>query len=1331
MSPLPEPIGAQKSAIERRGDNIALRSGAGCGKTFVLARRFTELLLAGPDENPLSRLVALTFTEKAAGEMIDRIRRLLSDRAAAAAADGDRERFTRWLDELPEARISTIHGFCAALLRVHAVEAGVDPNFAVCADEMIREQMLTDAVERAVLQAVESDRRDVAALAEAEPFGRIADMVARLVRRRTSWSPDDYRNANEVLARWSRLAQQEAERLVDPMRDDAKLHGAIDNVAAAPCDDETDKLAVLRAGFLDAVRDVLHGGGAPDPDAVSRVVACGKPGNIGGKKAWGSRDAAKAVRDGMKEVAARFEPLLLACQPQGELDRRAAESLVAMTHLAGEADALYAAEKRRRGLLDFDDLLVETRRLLADRSDILKRVRSRIDQLLMDEAQDTDAFQIAMVELLAFGAIGLDEPPAGRLFLVGDDKQSIYRFRGARVEAFEALCRRLGETSREVLDVSFRTHPAGVAFVNHLFGELMGDAYEPLTSYRTETPDGPSVEVLLAAPAEGGFFPMRGASEEVTRSQAALTAQRIAEMIDGGERLVWDDDAGDWRAVRPRDVAILFARMTHSLAYERELARRGVPYYVVAGTGFFNQQEVYDVLNVLRAVDNPHDDIAFVGVLRGGMFALDDNAMLRIADALDPPYLPALAAGAAPPDGLPAGDRDALGRAVALLTRLHRVKDAVGIDELIDAALCETAYEGVLLSQFQGKRMLGNVRRLAAMARSASEGDGVALADFIAQMDKATLDETRYEQAAVAGEAEDVVTLVTIHKAKGLEFPAVFVPDLNAGRRPPRGALLERPDWGITYGLKAGRIELGDETDDADTPLSHRLARRREADEQEREDLRKLYVAVTRHEDHLVLVGADQRDREGERLGVRGSFLEQIDAVLGVRAAVDAERSEIPCGDGKHALRLRREAPAPVRPPRRKPSPGEKLLAGSDSADDLAAGLARLGASHDGEMPLAGPLPVGAAPPELAVTALSDFQRCPTLFRWRHELRVEALGRSDEPATQPARPARLDPLLEGTLLHRCMELLDFGDPQPPEALLARAAAELDVHDPAVLARLDAELTEMVRRLEGTKLWSRLTAARQTWRELDFLMDVRSDSDNSPPAAQRHSESAQPPLQSAPPSARRPVQSASHSARRPVQSASHSARRPSQAAACSAAGLSRCPGKDTALSSCGFSRCPGKDTALCSCELAGPARLRGQIDLLYETADGELCVLDYKSDRVAPADIPDHAEGYRLQVLLYALAAGRRFGRPPTTAALYFLRPGVAHELEIDEESLQGALDEVTRLASELTRARRTGQYERRRGPQCRCCAYAPWCERHRAGNPVDDAGGEGDDGGTS
>lgn len=1071
---------AQRAALTSLNENRVLLSGAGCGKTFVLARRFTDLLLQtlGRDEpaRALLGLVALTFTEKAALEMQQRIRRFLRERLAEAGSDDDRAILRQWLEALPEARISTIHSFCLSLLRGHAIEAGLDPDFSVAAETIITGRMEAQAAEEAVLAAVEADDADVARLLAGSSFDLLVDQVRKLLHGRAHIDLDRDANPQAALAHWQAVLEQRRAEAQQRIRNSQALRRAIAEAAAYTCNDPTDKLFAPYQAVLAAARKLQN---EPLENCVDALETLKNPGtsSYGGKKAWGV--PGKQVRDALKAIWPTVQDNAIFAADLNEQDKLAAEAVATVLRLTHDARRRYGAAKRRRGMVDFADLIVATRNILQRSPELGAAIGKGISQILIDEAQDTDAVQLGLLLGLLDGADNIAQLDDGRLFLVGDAKQSIYRFRGAQVEVFEQLCEAMGRQARINLDISFRTHPAGVAFVNAVFEPLLGETYSPIEAHRQETPPQPSVEILLA----GDDDP-----RDSDARQAAVVADHIETMLRE-RRSVWDADAKMWRPMRPGDIAILFSRMTVSGTYERELQKRGVDYYVVAGSGFFRQQEVYDVLNALRVIDNPFDDVAFFGVLRSQFVGLDDNALMHIARTTRRPYLPSLEVGMLG-DRLSAAQRGALEHITSLLRRLGGVKDAMKISELVQAVLDATGAHGVLLSQGKGLRMAGNVQRLLAQARKA-DGE-MALAAFVAQMDDFTLHADRYEQASTVGEGEDVVRLMTIHKAKGLEFPVVVVPDLNASRRPPKDKILHRMDWGLTTSLQPDNDDEAEAKSDDELPRSHAIAREFEARDERREMLRKYYVALTRHRDYLVLVGDNSRIRSGRFRGGE-CFLNDLDRIYDLSERVDAERPKATLNYGKdptHQASVTIVEPPVHRGGPRQEAPGEALLSRARDGGHLGELLCKTAAADAAEsLELLGPLPPEVGQVELATTALAEFDACPALYHWRYELRAPTW--LAEPAAQADAQAemRLDPLTFGTLLHRCMELLDVHQPARASWLVTQAAADLELADAALLDQATQAFAPMLEQFLGSPLAGHLREAEAVYHELDFTTTV--------------------------------------------------------------------------------------------------------------------------------------------------------------------------------------------------------------------------------------------------
>jgi ATP-dependent helicase/nuclease subunit A len=511
--------------------------------------------------------------------------------------------------------------------------------------------------------------------------------------------------------------------------------------------------------------------------------------------------------------------------------------------VAMEGVRAYDLLKVRHGVLDFQDLLVQTRNLLRDDAGVRERLQRRYRFVLIDELQDTDPVQMELVELLTGADLTL-----GKLFAVGDHSQSIYRFRGADVQLFKQLRRRMPHEGRLGLTRNFRSQPAILDFVNALVGSSFAEApdrwrqtgledYEPLHAHFAQVNPGPCVEFLWSPRADEDL------ANEARATEAAWIARRIAAMVRQSEKLVTED--GQLRSVRPGDIVLLFRAMTNVELYESALRGEGLDYYLVGGRAFFAQQEIYDLLNLLRALENPQDEVSLAGTLRAPFCCLSDEALYVLSR---------------PGKGLWAGLHDDIARshlsdddrpradlAARNLAGWRAAKDRLPIAGLINRVFADCGYDAATQFEFLADRKLANLWKLVDLARRFDRSGLFGLAEFIARLGDLVKSQPREEQAATQPENADVVRLMSIHQAKGLEFPVVFLVDMAApvGSRHPPVA-----HWDARLGCV---VRPPSEDPPPFTDFGWKLWQAGEEVEDWREDLRTLYVACTRAEDYLVL----------------------------------------------------------------------------------------------------------------------------------------------------------------------------------------------------------------------------------------------------------------------------------------------------------------------------------------------------------------------------------------------------------------------------------------------------------------------------------------------
>ncbi len=847
QSPSPEQI----PAIIAAGSDVVVTAGAGAGKTRTLVARYLKLLADGL---PLRSIVAITFTRKAAREMRNRlreaIRRYLEQPGLSPA---ERDLWAGHLAALDAARVGTIHSLCADLLRAHPAEAGLDPRFEVLDESqtrLLQQQAVADSLAWAATQP------GLAGLFEQLGERILTDNVTELLRRRleavplfTTFPP------GEALAHWqTALAVQQAQARADLLAH-PDWQTAVAILQANAATDPGDKLELLRQQALTALTD--SDSGFVGLGELKRVTASGS------RKNWDNdADLLDSVQQALNTLKTLWnEQSKLLTAGLNELDERAAALLPALHQLFTFADETYRRAKQSHNSLDFDDLESLALMLLTDHPMVRQRWQAEIRALLVDEFQDTNARQRDLLTWLNGGQ--------GKLFIVGDARQSIYRFRGADVAVFRQERQRIEAGGQAIsLATSYRAHRGLIALMNSLFEPVLGasadparpwqEPFAPLQHFRDAAGPGgrpPHIELHLATGKKGD-----GALAEA----AVLLVNRLVEMVEApGSGLSYGD------------IAIL-CRATKSFAeYENALEAAGVPFLTVAGRGFYDRPEIRDLLNALQAIADPTDDLALAGLLRSPALALSDEALYRLRRRNAEGRRTGLwAALQAPPADLsPADARQAL-RAVGLINRLHQQVGRMPAAKLLKQFLDESDYAAALRHAGQQR----SVRNLSKLLDDANIIGLVSVTELVAYL-ISLRDSGSYE-----GEARTIaagaVQLMTVHAAKGLEFPLVVIGD--AGGRGGGGGQLSPlfdPEWGVLLPLS----ETADEAAVSDSknkkrPKIYELAREANKEKVAAETKRLLYVAATRAQEKVLFSGVVSVTKDGTP-GKPGGWLNEVIAL--------------------------------------------------------------------------------------------------------------------------------------------------------------------------------------------------------------------------------------------------------------------------------------------------------------------------------------------------------------------------------------------------------------------------------------------------------------------
>ncbi len=790
----------QLRAIERREGDLLLDAGAGSGKTSVLVERFARAVIH--DGLEVSSILAITFTDKAAAELRDRIRARLRELGATDQARATEGAF-----------ISTIHGFCARVLRGGALAAGLDPSFVVL--DRDQSELLAVAAFEDALQGLEGPGGGVEL---------IADYGAAALR-------------DAILAVYGQLRSrgQRTPRLPPcppPPGPEATA--------------ELQRAALAAASELAAIEQP----GTNVVEACRRLERCREL--LAGAEPWpGELYALKLPGNG---AALSTD----ACVAYGEAlaSYRAACAARAAGPVRDRLDTLLAAfgdhyRERKQAVsgVDFEDLELLTLELLRSREELRERYAQRFALIMVDELQDTNRVQLELIESIA----------SANLFTVGDAQQSIYRFRHADVELFERRGERLAASGqRETLQINFRSRPEILGALNAAFETELGERFKTLVAGRgaDERCAGgdPLVELLLVD--KGADWELEGLASPWRLAEARALADRLARLVADG--------------TSPGQIVILTRATTDMRVYERALEQRGLPTYVIGGRGYWLHPQVLDVVAYLRVLANPLDEQSLYTVLCSPLVGVSLDALVVLAGVAreqdrDPSEV--LREPGDELDGLAVEDRRALSEFQSWFGPQRARASHVGLEDLIDGVLRQTDYDLAMLAMPGGRRRLANVRKLMRLAREFEREQGPDLRGFVAflaEREAGRATASRESEAPVEGEGLDAIRLMTIHRAKGLEFDTVCVADLGRSARPPSELVRVGADGRLGLRLarcgEPGRVSA----------LDYETLGTEEREAGEREERRLFYVAMTRARERLVLSGATRFEGWVEGRGTGG-----------------------------------------------------------------------------------------------------------------------------------------------------------------------------------------------------------------------------------------------------------------------------------------------------------------------------------------------------------------------------------------------------------------------------------------------------------------------------
>ncbi|MCB0961064.1 MAG: UvrD-helicase domain-containing protein [Acidimicrobiales bacterium] len=830
----PPPDQDQRDIVAHALDTtLFVEAGAGSGKSTALVGRVLELVTSGAAE--LRSIAAITFTEKAAAELRDRIRQQLEQTAEAARAAGDGARATRCdaaIDQLDGAAIGTLHSFAQRILAENPIEVELPPRLEIV-DEVssdvqfdqrwrtFQDRLLEDpAMERTLLLLFATGVRPAALRALAVEFDRNWDLVEERVDAAAPEPPQLAARLEGALA----AVDAVCERVAHCTSPDDKLAARLHDVArhADALRHLTDELDLL---------DELSGTGALKAPSF-------KAGNIGAAKNWGCdhREIQADLRAAGEQLDAVRGEVAQACA------RRLAAELRAFT-----LDA--AAERRASGQLAFHDLLVLARQLVRHHPSVRGRLHRRYQRLLLDEFQDTDPIQIEIAVRIAAAepeSASAGELPwhevavrPGHLFVVGDPKQSIYRFRRADISLFLAAKARYGTAGGLVtLSTNFRTGEPIIAWVNHAFGRLLAEGAAVDTPVPSQ-PDYVALQAVRPAPEVGPAVSILG--------RDALTAGRAAELRSAEARQVAATIArirgegwtvgDDHRPARLGDITVLVPARTSLPFLEDELDAAAIPYRAESSSLVYVSRAVRDLLMCARAVDDPADPLAVVSALRSPLFACGDDDLFRHKVLQGGTFHHLATQPGTVEDG-------PVAQGLAYLAELHRLRHWTSPAELLERIARDRRLFELGFAEGRTRDVWRRLRFVIDQAREWGEATDGNLREYLLWVARQSSEGSRVAEAVLPESDDDAVRIMTIHAAKGLEFPITIVSGMStAPQARPSPAQVVFPSGG-GVGYRFGKAVTTDEFEDW-KPIDEQMA----FDER----VRLLYVACTRAKDHLVL----------------------------------------------------------------------------------------------------------------------------------------------------------------------------------------------------------------------------------------------------------------------------------------------------------------------------------------------------------------------------------------------------------------------------------------------------------------------------------------------
>ena len=859
----------QKIAVDHPEKSMAISAGAGSGKTRVLVERYIRVVLddiAGIDE-----ILAITFTKKAASELKSRVRERLQE--VYESGNGEKKKISeKALRKIDSAPISTIHSFCQSILKENAIEAGLEPNFRVL--ESSESKILNnEIVNRVISNFLRTDEKDERFLIYSIKSNGVYDLahLALNDKYRLTKALETSRSivknslydekANDLFSNEYRNLVNQTEWIY-----------ASETLSNCKPIDDSDKLAVVRQMVLDYFDSLNNENQLKRKFEIISSIKNSISLKFGKASAWENGEK-ESVKDSLKTIREKIDDFL----GTGKAEFQLMSSDTMMRLLSGTEKLVqrlykeFDAVMESMGTVDYNGLLLMAMKLLSEQKNIAEHYISQYKQILVDEFQDTDDIQMEIIRTLV--SKGKNKPV---LFLVGDENQSIYKFRGAEVSNFRKMMKEIGLEKPDYLSTNYRSQPELIEFHNSFFHPLLSDkeggtesGFNKAEPYRISDAEEHKIQLLM---------PLIEEEEEtsIREKEAEILASQILSMV-GRKKISTEED--EEKFIEYRDIGILLRKVTQVQTILDKFNDSGIPYYFNTRKGFYDKYEIIDLLNLMRVIELRRDDYSLASWLRSPIVGLSDNALfiMGVTGSFTTAFNDENG------ENFSREDKERLFRAKEIVEKLRRAKDRYNLSKFVQTIIDEIIYIPFLLSSEDGEQKALNVYKFQEIVFKLEEGGVKTYGDLMEKLNRIQSLEISEGEAFSNTEGDDVVTVMTVHSAKGLQFPVVCLPDLNSTVINKSRLFYYDGNSGFGYRLTHGdKIEID--------PIGWSL-RILDKFKDISETKRLLYVAMTRAKDYLFFAGARERKNGSLTSPKKGSWMKEI--MDGIALETDDEAESI------------------------------------------------------------------------------------------------------------------------------------------------------------------------------------------------------------------------------------------------------------------------------------------------------------------------------------------------------------------------------------------------------------------------------------------------------